>query len=198
MSKPYSEACERNQKPIFDVIEPYLVSCRSLLELGSGTGQHAIYFGRRLKHLSWQTSDLRSNHHGINQWIKESDIGNILPPIPLDVLNDEWPKTLYEASFSANTAHIMPWEAVEAAFYGLSRVLKPEAPLLIYGPFNYKGKFTSESNCQFDRWLKQQHAHQGIRDFEAMCLLGEKNGFQFEKDIAMPANNRILVWVKKQ
>ena len=194
--KPYSEACERNKKPIFEVIAPLLETANSLLEIGSGTGQHAVYFAKNLSNIIWQTSDRLENHAAINCWLDDYSKDNVLRPCRLDVVEDSWPKTFYDAVYSANTAHIMPWNAVEALFAGVSRVLTNNGLFILYGPFNYQGRFTSESNAQFELWLKSQADHQGIRDFEALDELARKNTMRLIQDIEMPANNRILVWQK--
>jgi len=195
-AKPFSESCERNKEPILAVIAPYLSDARSLLEIGSGTGQHAVYFGAQFNQLVWHTSDRVENHGAINCWLEEAQLKNVKAPLPLDVLTDDWPDTKFDAVFSANTAHIMPWAAVEAMIAGVGRILNTDGVFLLYGPFNYNGEFTSESNVRFEMWLKSQAAHQGIRDFEAMEKLAGVAGMQLINDVAMPANNRILVWQK--
>lgn len=194
--KPFAEACERNSQPILRVIQSKLTEASSLIEIGSGTGQHAVYFSEALPHLNWQTSDCEVNHPGIERWISDSKLENVYLPLALDVLQDSWPETKYDAAFSANTAHIMPWEAVVATFEGLSQILTSQARYFLYGPFNYEGKYTSESNANFDIWLKSQAPHQAIRDFEKMLTLAERTGFRLEEDVEMPANNRILIWRK--
>jgi cyclopropane fatty-acyl-phospholipid synthase-like methyltransferase len=194
--KPFSEACERNKRPILDVIAPLLATAKSLLEIGSGTGQHAVFFGETLPHLTWQTSDCKENHDAINHWLDDAHLDNVIRPVALNVLQDPWPSASYNAVFSANTAHIMPWQAVEAMFAGVSRLLPDDGVFLLYGPFNYDGKFTSESNAQFNIWLKSQAPHQGIRDFEAVDQLARNGEMKLHQDFAMPANNRILVWQK--
>ena len=194
--KPFAEACERNSQPILEVIKPGLSNASSLIEIGSGTGQHAVYFSKELPHLTWQTTDCAVNHSGIEQWIKDSGLKNVRSPLALNVLEDSWPEENYDAAFSANTAHIMPWEAVVATFEGLSRILNHQAKYYLYGPFNYNGQYTSESNARFDVWLKSQAAHQAIRDFDKVLELAQLNGFKLEEDVEMPANNRILIWRK--
>ena len=194
--KPFSESCERNKGPIFDIIAPLLANKSSLLEVGSGTGQHAVYFGEKFNHLRWQTSDRTENHGAINQWLDDAKLDNVLPPLSLDVIQDPWPECMFDAVFSANTAHIMPWEAVEAMVTGIGQVLNTSGVFMLYGPFNYNGQFTSESNVRFEQWLKAQAKHQGIRDFEAVNQLAGNAGLQLLNDFSMPANNRIVVWQK--
>jgi cyclopropane fatty-acyl-phospholipid synthase-like methyltransferase len=194
MTKMYSAACERNREPILAVLRDVLANARNVLEIGSGTGQHAVYFGANLPHLLWQTSDLPENHASILAWLDEERPPNVLPPLHLDVESNDWPAGPFDAVFSANTCHIMAWEHVEAMFAGVSRILKPGGLLCIYGPFNYNGKFTSESNALFDMSLKAQGDHMGIRDFEAVDRMAGEQGMVLAADHAMPANNRLLVW----
>ena len=192
--KPYAESCEQNQEPILEVLQEILASQHRVLEIASGTGQHAVYFGRALPHLTWQTSELAQNHAGIQAWLDESLLPNVLPPVAIDVNDTEWPIESVDAVFNANTVHIVAWQAVEAMFAGIARVLEEDGLLCLYGPFNYGGKFTSESNARFDAWLKSRDPNSGVRDFEALNRLAESHALLLQKDVAMPANNRILVW----
>ncbi len=194
--KPFAESSEQNREPIFNVIEPLFRDCRSVFEVGSGTGQHAVYFARDLPHLVWHTSDLDENHPGIRQWIEESGLENVRLPVALDTMQSQWPAIKVDAVFSANTAHIMHWNAVEALFAGVGSLLNPGGKFTLYGPFNYQGKFTSESNARFDQWLKDRDAGSGVRDFEALDQLAQQAGMQLVEDFEMPANNRILFWQK--
>ena len=189
MDKPFAEACERNRGPILEVLHEAFADCTSALEIGSGTGQHAVYFAAALPHLVWQTSELPANHAGIRAWLEEAQLRNLRLPLALDVAGD-WPVETYDAAFTANSLHIMAWPLVECFFRGVRGVLVPGAVLAAYGPFNYGGAFTSESNAQFDRWLKSRDPASGIRDFEQVCALAEANGFAFVRDVPMPANNR--------
>ncbi len=194
--KLFSEACERNKDAILKVIMPLLSSKQNLLEIGSGTGQHAAYFAEKIPSLIWQTSDLVENHASIQAWIDDSTAENLRSPIELDTSAGQWPSQDYDAVFSANTAHIMPWRAVEAMFQGVAKVLHPDGYFLLYGPFNYDGKFTSESNRQFEAWLKGIHPERGIRDFEKVDQLASAVGLRLQQDFEMPANNRLLAWQK--
>ncbi|KIF80521.1 DUF938 domain-containing protein [Noviherbaspirillum autotrophicum] len=194
MSKQFSAACERNREPILAVLRDVLADCRQVLEIGSGTGQHAVYFGAHLPRLQWQTSDLPCNHASIIAWQQEARLPNVLPPLALDVASTDWPQGPYDAVFSANTCHIMAWQEVEAMFVGIGRVLRPGGLVCIYGPFNEGGRFTSISNAQFDAALKAQAPHMGIRDFDAVNALAARQGLTLLADHAMPANNRLLVW----
>ncbi len=191
--KPYSASSERNREPILAVLREHLAAPQRVLEIGSGTGQHAVYFATHLPHLTWQASDRAENLPGIRMWLDDAARPNTPAPIELDV-NGPWPRQRHDAVFSANTLHIMAWPEVERLFAGLSGVLAETATLIVYGPFNYGGKYTSESNADFDDWLKARGAHQGIRDFEAVDALARGIGFHLIEDHAMPANNRCLVW----
>ena len=192
--KPFSPSCEQNQEPILAVLTEVFADCRCVLEIGSGTGQHAVYFAARLPKLTWQTSDLPENHAGILAWIDEARLPNVRPPLPLDVRESSWPSGAFDAVFSANAVHIMGWPAVEKMFDGVGRVLGPGGLLCLYGPFHYGGKPTSESNARFDAWLRSENLESGVRDFEALEALAGAKGLSLWKDVAMPANNRTLVW----
>jgi cyclopropane fatty-acyl-phospholipid synthase-like methyltransferase len=165
-----------------------------VLEIGSGTGQHAVYFAPELPHLVWQTADVAQHHAGIRVWLEEAALPNVLPPLALDVNQPDWPVERYDAVFSANTLHIMGWPEVEKFFAGVGAVLEPGGVLAVYGPFNYNGAFTSDSNARFDAWLKSRDPASGVRDFEAVDALARAQGLVLQQDVAMPSNNRTLVW----
>jgi len=194
MSLPFSQACENNRAPILDHLQLAFAHCRRVLEIGSGTGQHAVYFAPRLPHLTWQTSDLAINHAGINAWIDAHPAVNLLRPLDLDVSRARWPVAEFDGAFTANTCHIMPWPAVTAMFAGLRRCLGAPGVLAVYGPFKYSGRFTSASNARFDQWLKSVAPHQGIRDSEALVTLAAGAGLKLVADNAMPANNQLLIF----
>ena len=194
--KPYSESCDQNRAPILEVLRIELAARQRLLEIGSGTGQHAVYFAPEFPQLTWQTSDMADMHTGIRAWLSEVDATNVLPPLALDVCRDGWPATSYDAVYSANTVHIMSWPEVECMFAGIGRILEPGGVFCLYGPFNYGGTYTSTSNARFDEWLKARDPASGIRDFEALQELAERAGMRLGKDYEMPANNRTLVWFK--
>lgn len=193
-SRPFSQACENNKGPILEVLQSAFASVGSVLEIGSGTGQHAVFIAPRLPHLVWQPSDLADNLPGIRAWIQQDNAKNLKTPIELDVSWPSWPVESTGGVFSANTLHIMAWDLVERFFEGVGRVLAPEGVLCVYGPFNYGGAYTSPSNAQFDLWLKQQDPHSAIRHFEDVDALARKQGLALQADHAMPANNRLLVW----
>ena len=193
--KPYAESCEQNRAPIQAVLEQVFADGSLVLEVASGTGQHAVYFGTALPHLTWQTSELPVNHAGIQAWLDEARLPNVLPPLALDVNDaDCLVEQQFDAIFNANTVHIVAWPAVQRMFAGIGRVLAPGGILCLYGPFNYGGQFTSESNARFDVWLKERDPASGVRDFEAINQLAAAQGLTLVQDIAMLANNRSLVW----
>ena len=198
MDKPFSQSCVENREPILAVLLSRLAECRRLLEIGSGTGQHAVYFAPELPHIFWQTSDKQENHDAIRAWLADSGASNIGRPISLDVLQDPWPSPGFHAVFSANTAHIMPLDAVEAMFRGVGSVLNPGGQFLLYGPFNYDGRFTSDSNERFDGWLKQQNPAMGIRNLGVLAAFASEAGMYLQEDIEMPVNNRTLIWGKER
>jgi cyclopropane fatty-acyl-phospholipid synthase-like methyltransferase len=196
IEKPFSESCVENRAPILAVLREVFAGCGTVLEIGSGTGQHAVYFGAELPHLRWQTADVPPHHAGIRLWLAEAKLANVLPPLELDVNQPHWRSGRYDAVFSANTLHIMSWPEVEKFFEGVGEILKAGGILAVYGPFNYGGRYTSESNARFDAWLKARDPASGVRDFEAVDTLARAQGLHLQQDIAMPANNRTLVWRK--
>ncbi len=194
--KPFSESCVQNQAEICAVLESLLIDNKHVLEIGSGTGQHAVYFAERLPHLIWQTSDQEQYHQGIKLWLNEAGLDNTRDPIKLDVSNDTWPEISIDAVFSANAVHIMAWDNVVDYFKYSAELLHKNGLFILYGPFNYGGKYTSQSNANFDDWLKARDPKSGIRDFEALDDMANKKNMMLKHDIEMPANNRILCWEK--
>ena len=195
-AKPYSAACEQNKEPILAVLREVFTEPGLILEIGAGTGQHAVHFARALPHLNWQPTDQAEYLPGIYQWITEAGLPNLHPPLALDVLSEPWPVTQVAGVFSANTTHIMGWPAVEGLFRGIGRVLQPGGAFCLYGPFNYEGRYTSASNAEFDVWLKQRDPASGIRDFADLDRLARDCGLHLRQDYPMPVNNRTLVWVR--
>ena len=196
--KPFSPSCERNRDPILAVLREHVADRHAVLEIGSGTGQHAVHFAAALPWLTWQCSDVADNLPGIRQWLDAAGRANTPPPLVLDV-RDAWPARGFDARpfdavFTANSLHIMGWAEVQALFDGVDTVLTDDATLVIYGPFNYDGRYTSDSNRDFDGWLKARDPDSGIRDFEAVDALAREIGMRLFDDVAMPANNRCLVW----
>ena len=194
LEKPYSPSCDRNRAPILAVLREHFADRHDGLEIGSGTGQHAVHFAAAMPWLRWQCSDVADNLPGIRLWLDEAALPNTPAPIELDVARGPWPMQAFDAVFSANSLHIMGWADVEALFAGLDAVLATDATLVVYGPFNYGGDYTSDSNREFDGWLKARDPRSAIRDFEAVDALANAIGLQLFADVAMPANNRCLVW----
>ena len=190
---PYSPACERNQEPILAVLKQHFLDRKRVLEVGSGTGQHAVHFASAMPHLVWQTSDREENLPGIRAWLASARLPNTPDTLTLDVTG-RWPVQKFDAVFSANTLHIMSWAEVERFFAQLPTVLTEDAVLAIYGPFRYEGRHTSDSNAAFEASLQAAVPHRGIRDFEAVDALANQAGLRLVADHAMPANNRCLVW----
>ncbi len=190
----FSDACERNKDPILKILKHEFNNSNLVLEIGSGTGQHAVYFGKHLSHLNWQPTDLNENLASIKERIELEATDNVKPPIELDVSKHPWPILDVDAVFTANTFHIMSWELVENFFVGLGEVLNRSGALCVYGPFKYRGKYTSESNEKFDGFLKSRDPQSGIRDFEAVNKLAIEQGLKLLEDHQMPANNQCIVW----
>lgn len=196
MEKPYSQACENNKKPILDVIGNYFNDSELVLEIGSGTAQHAVYFANELKNTYWQTSDQRQYMKGINLRINEYKKYNLGRPLAIDVTQSPWAIDRCEGVFSANTSHIMSWPMVEKMFQGVGRILLPKKSFCLYGPFNFDGQYTSSSNQAFDNMLRDRDPESGLRNFEELLALAELNGLSFTKRYDLPANNCILTWQK--
>ena len=194
MKKQFSPASARNREPILAALRPLLADCRSVLEIGSGTGQHAVHFGAALPDLTWQTSDLPANHEGIRAWLDEAALPNVLAPLALDAGSDDWPPGPFDAVYTANTCHIMSWPEVQRMFQGAGRVLAPGGMLCIYGPFNFDGRFTSASNAQFDASLRAQAPHMGLRNQEDVDALARAQQLTPVADLPLPANNKLLAW----
>lgn len=192
--KPFSQACKNNSSAILNHLSRLLVDARTLLEIGSGTGQHAVYFAEALNDLTWQTSDLIDNHKGIHAWIHDAQLKNVLPPVELDIAQSQDVKNTYDAVFMANTLHIMPSSTVEIGLQAIPHYLNKNGLLIVYGPFNYNGEFTSDSNARFEQWLQATDTKRGIRDFEWVNALAKEAGLTLREDNPMPANNRLLVW----
>jgi len=191
--KPFSQSCENNKDPILQVISTVFTQPTTVWEIGSGTGQHACYFAGHLPHIEWQPTDKNDNIPGICLWREEAQLANLKPPLTLDVTDTEWPCNSIDALFTANTLHIMSRDEVRIFFARLADYLNAGALICIYGPFNYNGAYTSDSNARFDLWLKCQNALSCIKDFEEIMLLAATVGIELVSDVAMPANNRLLV-----
>ena len=192
----FSKACENNKAPILSIIQPLFTGTETVLEVGSGTGQHALYFAENMPHLTWQCSDQPIYLPDIRTRLRQSKLTNTPAPLELNLFENQWPDINIDAVFCANAVHIMPWKGVEILFSSVGKALSPGGQLVLYGPFNYSGQYTSESNRKFDQWLKVQQPESAIRDFEAINKLAVEAGLTLIKDYEMPANNRILHWIK--
>lgn len=196
MSKPYSQACENNKAPILAVLKTIWSDPCEILEIGGGTGQHAVYFSQYLPQLSWQVSDQTEYLPGIQSWLDEYPRTNLKAAIQLDINDQPWPLTRLQGVFTANTLHIISWEEVETLFQRLGDYLLPEAKFICYGPFNKQGQFTSDSNERFEQWLKDRDPKSGIRDIDDLKKLAAQQAIILIDEIEMPANNKILIWQK--
>lgn len=194
LEKPFSQACENNKAAIADALDAYLRGVAEVLEIGSGTGQHAVYFAERFPALIWQTSDVLANHAGIESWIHDANLKNIRTPLALDIKQESWRTENYSAIFLSNVVHIIEPHLVDKLFHHLNSCLAPDGLLFMYGPYNYGGRFTSEGNQRLDDWLKTLHPDYGIRDFEKIDQLARNTGLMLLEDATMPANNRLLIW----
>jgi len=195
----YSEACERNKGPILTVLTDAFADISKVLEIGSGTGQHAVYFANNLSHLAWQPSELPDCLPSLHARLTAEAPDNVAEPLRLNVCERQWlapDRVRADGLFTANTLHIMSWEHVKNFFRGVGDVLKSPGVMCIYGPFRYGGHYTSDSNAVFDRVLRQRDPLSGIRDFEAIADLAEDQGLRLLEDHTMPANNQLLVWVR--
>lgn len=195
--RPFSQACENNKAPILRFLKPGFTAARSVLEIGSGTGQHAVHFAAAMPWLDWQVSDRVENHPGIKAWIASSGLPNLHEPLELDVMH-EWPAGPFDAVFTANTFHIMTWEEVIALIRGVAGVLAAHGALAVYGPFRVAGGFTSASNAAFDASLRAHDFRMGIRDIESVLQAMSHHGLVLQADFAMPANNRLLFLQKTE
>ena len=193
MDKPFAPACERNKAPILEALRERFADRRQVLEIGSGTGQHAVHFAAALPHLQWKCSELAENLPGLRLWLYEVALPNLPPPQVLDV-TQPLPEGPWDAVFSANTLHIMGWSEVERLFDGLALRLPLHGLLTVYGPFNIGGRFTSDSNQRFDQQLRSADPRRGIRDLEAVDALAERAGLTLLDQRDMPAHNLCVCW----
>ena len=193
--KRFSEACNRNQAPILAVLKEVLPDTGRVLEIGSGTGQHAAYFSRSLPDLAWQPSDLAEALPSIEAWREESGAPNLNPPMVIDLLGNNDTPSRVDAIVCINTAHIVAWTGVERLFSVAANVLNPKGVLYFYGPYRYPDRTLEPSNVAFDRWLKEHNPVSGIRDYAAVESLAESNSFALGGDRSMPSNNRSIWWV---
>ena len=197
MEKPFSQACENNKQPILEILASAFCGVTRVLEIGSGSGQHIIWFAEHLPRLHWQPTEMSENLQGIRLWLKTVQLQNIAEPLRLNVESLPWSVPQPDAIFSANTLHIMAKRQVRYFFKGVKQILPVGGRVCVYGPFNYAGEYSSESNARFDVWLKRQSLHSGIRNFEWVNELASEAGLSLVADHDMPTNNRLLEWVRR-
>jgi cyclopropane fatty-acyl-phospholipid synthase-like methyltransferase len=194
MEKPFAPSAERNKQAILEALRDSLGQVHRVLEIGSGTGQHAVHIAQSLDHLEWQSSELEERIEGVRAWTSEAALANLPAPIVIDVNSDDWRCPPVQAVFSANTVHYMPWASVAFLFRGVAKLLDNDGVFLLYGPFNYDGEYVSDGNRQLDIWLAQQNPEYAIRDIEKIIAVAGEHGFELREDCPMPANNRLLIW----
>jgi len=194
---PMSEACERNKEPILAVLRMSFAEVRNVLEIGSGTGQHAVHFARHLTHLTWHPTEQLSYLPDLTARVQLEGSPNLRPPTVLDVRQSVWPVLSVDAVFTANTLHIMSWAEVTAMYRGIGEVLAPRGVLCVYGPFRYAGEYTSDSNQAFDRMLQERDPRSGLRDVNAVTELAASYGLDLAADHDLPAFNRLLRFEKE-
>jgi SAM-dependent methyltransferase len=195
--KQFSQACQRNQEPILEVLQEVLADAERVLEVGSGTGQHAVFFARHLPHLVWQPSDRPGSLDSVQAWRDDAALDNVCEPVALDLFEESWPVGEFDAFFSANVIHIAPLEATERLFSHAKEHLRSGGLVLFYGPFRYAERPLEPSNERFDHWLRERDPDSGVRLFEDIEAFAHRHGFTLVDDRAMPANNRMLVWQKR-
>jgi SAM-dependent methyltransferase len=194
---PFSAACERNKDPILEVLRIRFADRARILEIGSGTGQHAVHFARALTHLAWYPTEQLAYLPDLALRVKQEGPRNLRVPTVLDVRQTLWPLRTVDGMFTANTLHIMSWPEVVALYRGVGAVLAPGGVFCVYGPFRYAGRYTSESNQEFDRVLRERDPNSGLRDIEAVAVLAEQYGLRLDADHDLPANNRLVVFTKE-
>jgi len=194
---PFSEACERNKGPILDVLRSVFADRSNVLEIGSGTGQHAVHFAAHLEHVTWHPTERLGGLPELTARIQAEGGRNLRQPMVLDVRQSVWPLRSVDAVFTANTLHILSWPEVTAMFQGIGGTLTPGGTVCIYGPFKYAGRYTSPSNLEFDRLLQERDPDSGIREIHDLTALASGFGLRLAADHDLPANNRLLVFMKE-
>jgi SAM-dependent methyltransferase len=197
MAKGFAPAAGRNQQAILDVLRRVLPRTGLVLEVASGTGQHAAFFSGHLSGLLWQPSDTSVEAlSSIQAWTEESNLENLLPPIELDVRSPRWPIASAQALLCVNMIHISPWETTEGLFRGAAGLLAGGSPLITYGPYRLHGTHSAPSNLAFDESLRSRNPLWGVRDIDALIELAARTGFELQERVPMPANNMTLVWIR--
>lgn len=194
MNKPFSPSADRNKEFILSTLRQELAADQLVLEIGSGTGQHACYFAAALPNVIWQPTELKQNIPGIDSWMDEQNLENILEPKALDVDVHPWPVTHANVCFTCNTFHIVGMPSVRSIFEGCNTVLRDGGKLCVYGPFAIDGQHTSAGNQQFDQQLRTSNPNSGVRDLSELDAIAQQLGFNAYRSITMPANNLFVVW----
>ena len=193
--KRYSPSCENNRLPIIEQLRVHFANAQSVLEIGSGTGQHAAYFAPELTHLRWQTSDMPINHQSIIAWLDDVKAPNVYPPLRFTLGQDDWPDGKFDAIYSANTAHIMQRNEAQTMMSLIADNLPAGGVFCQYGPFTEAGEFSSASNQAFHQRLILE-GYGGYRDIEELVAWVDNRGLTLTQKITMPANNLLLIWHK--
>ena len=194
--KQYAPACDRNTQPIVAALSALLPAQGSVLEVGSGTGQHIVSFARIFPELVWQPTDLNPQQASIDAWCEEADLDNVLPFRELNLLEVDAQDENYEAIVCINTIHIVSMQGVKNLFSTVSCSLKINGVFIVYGPYRYADRPLEPSNESFELWLKNRDPQSGIRNFEEINHLAAQAGLKLEQDLDMPANNRLICWRK--
>ena len=194
-AKRHAPATARNREPIREVLARELPPTGTVLEIASGSGEHAIHLAGAFPDLTWQPSDVSENAlASIAAWRAEAELPNLCPPIALDVTDATWPVARADAIICINLVHVSPWEATLGLFAGAGRVLAAGALLYLYGPYRFGGAFTAPSNADFDRALRERDPRWGVRDVDDLVVAACTHGFALRDTVAMPANNHSLVF----
>jgi len=196
--RPFSEYAARNAAPILEILQREFRNSTRVLEIGSGTGQHAVTFAAALDHLQWQTSDLDENHAGIRAWIESTNLDNVVAPLSMDIREASIKAQTYDAVFSSNTAHIMGIDAVERMFSLVGRALQDRGVFCLYGPFQRDGAFNTRSNADFDANLRARDPVMGIRAIETLDEFAASAGLRRVRCYSVPSNNNVAVWVRSR
>ena len=194
----FSQAADNNKTPILEVLTSWLSDDQLVLEVGSGTGQHAIHMAAALKGIRWQPTDCFEVLPNLIKNISTYGTSNVLTPTNLDLSLNQWPAEKVDCVYSANVIHIVSEALVEKLIRGAARTLSEEGLLALYGPFKYRGTFTTPSNADFDSWLKARNPESGVRDFEWILELAKNSGLSFSEDRSMPANNQFLAFRRQK
>lgn len=196
MTRPFSPASERNKQPIFRVVDTLLPEGARVLEIGAGTGQHAEFFTLKRPDLDWLATDVGARIADLEGVAHATGSPPRFRVEPLELGQDDWPDGPFDAVFTANTLHIMPWPNTARLIEGASRLLSPAGLLICYGPFKAQGRHNADSNIEFDQSLRARDPLMGIRDLVELRRLGEQFALPVRSEISLPANNRLIVFGK--